>query len=171
MPPEKIQVSARIPKPLYDKVVSLNENMTITLVNALELLVEKHETNLSSNETNCISNETDLKAGETSINIYITKIDELENHIMTLKTFNDTLKSQLEEASENKEELKEQFKINDENQLLRITDLKEEISILSNELTNKNDTIKNLTTITESQIKGYKLIEAPGAKKKWWQFW
>jgi Mg2+ and Co2+ transporter CorA len=67
--------------------------------------------------------------------------------------------------------IKDQLKSNDENQLLRITDLKEEISILSNELTNKNDTIKNLTTITESQIKGYKLIEAPGAKKPWWKFW
>jgi Mg2+ and Co2+ transporter CorA len=88
----------------------------------------------------------------------------LENHISTLKTFNDTLKAQLEEARKNKEDLKEQLKSNDENQLLRITDLKEEISVLRNELTNKNDTIKNLTNITESQLKGYKLIEAPAAK-------
>lgn len=92
------------------------------------------------------------------------RIEEYEKHFETLKT-------ELDRANKDKEDLKEQLKSNDENQLLRITDLKEEISVLSNELTNKNDTIKNLTTITESQIKGYKLIEAPGAKKPWWKFW
>jgi len=171
MPPEKIQVSARIPKPLYDKVVSLNENMTITVVNALELLVDQYETNCNTSETICKSNETNNNTDETSNSIHLAKIEELGNHISTLKTFNDTLKAQLEEARKNKEDLKEQLKSNDENQLLRITDLKEEISVLRNELTNKNDTIKNLTTITESQLKGYKLIEAPAAKKPWWRFW
>jgi predicted RNase H-like nuclease (RuvC/YqgF family) len=92
------------------------------------------------------------------------RIEEYEKHFETLKT-------ELDRANKDKEDLKDQLKSNDENQLLRITDLKEEISVLSNELTNRNDTIKNLTTITESQIKGYKLIEAPGAKKPWWKFW
>jgi hypothetical protein len=105
MPPEKIQVSARIPKPLYDKVVSLNENMTITMINALELLVDQYETNCNTNETVCKSNETNNNTDETSISIHLTKIEELENHISTLKTFNDTLKTQLEEAIKNKEDL------------------------------------------------------------------
>jgi len=26
-------------------------------------------------------------------------------------------------------------------------------------------------TIKENQIKGYKLIEAPEAQRKWWEFW
>jgi predicted RNase H-like nuclease (RuvC/YqgF family) len=98
-------------------------------------------------------------------------IEEKEKHIEEKERHIDTLKKELETAAKDKEDLKEQLKSNDENQLLRITDLKEEISILHNELTNKNDTIKNLTTITESQLKGYKLIEASGTKKPWWKFW
>ena len=55
-------------------------------------------------------------------------VNEKEKHIETLKT-------ELEKAAKDKEDLKEQLKSNDENQLLRITDLKEEISVFRNELT------------------------------------
>ena len=83
-----------------------------------------------------------------------------------------TAKNDLIEALQNQiNDLKTQVSSEDEKQLLRINDLKEEITVLRKQLDIKDDTIKNLTTITESQIKGYKLIEAHGAKKSWWQFW
>jgi hypothetical protein len=70
--------------------------------------------------------------------------------------------------------------VKDENQLLRMADLKEQISSLHDQLRIKDEqikerdsNIKSLTTITESQAKSYRLIEAPVAerKKPWWKLW
>lgn len=58
--------------------------------------------------------------------------------------------------------------------------LKKQISLLHDQLRIKDEqikerdsNIKTLTTITESQAKSYRLIEAPVAerKKPWWKLW
>jgi chromosome segregation ATPase len=144
------KIQCWIPIERWDKIESLGySSITVAVTDAFTKVIENPKA--STPESQEIPT---LKA----------RLEEIERH-------NETLKHELEKAERDKEDLKELLKSNDENQLLRITDLKEEISVLRNELTNKNDTIKNLTTITESQIKGYELIEAPGAKKPWWRFW
>jgi len=181
--PQRKKIGAWIAPELYEQVEALGyKTWTEAIIRGLELIISEKQ--LGQNRAQIVAPGAHLgdsgvmgQLGETqginggelgqlraSMGHLQEIVDEKEKHIETLKT-------ELEKAAKNKEDLKEQLKSNDENQLLRITDLKEEISVLRNELTNKNDTIKNLTTITESQIKGYKLIEAPGAKKPWWRFW
>ena len=67
--------------------------------------------------------------------------------------------------------LEAQLKDKDSSYQDRITDLKEEITLIHDQLKEKDSQIKNLATITESQARSVKLIEAPGANKPWWKFW
>jgi predicted RNase H-like nuclease (RuvC/YqgF family) len=174
------KLSAWISDKLYDDLQALGYfgrqiSQTETITEALELLLtesqkgDKREIQgdvwgTPGDENNNLGDSGRLGELHVKVGDMQEIINEKDRHI-------ETLKEELSKEERDKADLKEQLKLNDENQLLRITDLKEEISVLRNELTNKNDTIKNLTIITESQIKGYKLIEAPGAKKSWWRFW
>lgn len=167
--PQRKKIGAWITPELYEQVEALGyKTWTEAIIRGLELIISEKQ--LGQNGAQIDAHGANLGdsgvMGQLGVSMghFQEIVNEKEKHIETLKT-------ELEKAAKDKEDLKEQLKSNDENQLLRITDLKEEISVLRNELTNKNDTIKNLTTITESQIKGYKLIEAPGAKKPWWKFW
>lgn len=139
------KIQCWIPIELWDKIESLGySSITVAVTDAFTKIVENPKVSTPESQ---------------EIPLLKARLDEIDRH-------NETLKHELEKAERDKADLKEQFKSNDENQLLRITDLKEEISVLRKQLDTKDDTIKNLTTITESQIKGYKLIEAPSADRK-----
>jgi len=176
---KKRQITARIPEELYEKCNAKYDNMTDAVIAGLEMLCNAEcnasNANCNAEEVKCNANEINCNADVNNCNancnadiISISEqaeIKELKARVEEKDKHIETLKGELNKAERDKEGIRDQLKSNDDNQILRITDLKEEISVLRNELTNKNDTIKNLTTITESQIKGYKLIEAPGAKK------
>lgn len=59
----------------------------------------------------------------------------------------------------------------------RIDDLKNQIQALNNQLESKDEHIHNLTETMQAQavhvqtLLNQRLIETPGAKKPWWQFW
>ena len=183
MPEDKIRVSARIPKTIHDICLQRYDNITIAINTGLELLCSQSEDKTKTKEDEYQQNEDicqtdeDIRRQHEDVNIR-AEVQEikarLEEKCLQLEDKDkhiETLKDELNKAERDKESLREQLKSNDDNQLLRITDLKEEITVLRRQLDTKDDTIKNLTTITESQFKGYKLIEAPGAKKPWWRFW
>jgi predicted RNase H-like nuclease (RuvC/YqgF family) len=150
MPEEKKRINAVIDMDLYVKITEAGYGISEAVTKGFEKLLEVPEVNPQST----IQLPTDGLIMSLQV-----QVKELHDH-------NETLKHELGKAERDKEDLKEQLKSNDENQLLRITDLKEEISVLRKQLDTKDETIKNLTTITESQIKGYKLIEAPSADRK-----
>jgi predicted RNase H-like nuclease (RuvC/YqgF family) len=193
---KKRQITARIPEELYEKCNAKYDNMTDAVIAGLEMLCNaecnannancnaeevKCNASCNANEVNCNAN---CNADESTINELNTQIEEKTAKVQELQDINETLTKEIENIknnnSDNKEslqlqiriqEMQERLKEKDESQQERIVDLKEEITVLRKQLDTKDDTIKNLTTITESQLKGYKLIEAPGAKKPWWRFW
>jgi methyl-accepting chemotaxis protein len=91
-----------------------------------------------------------------------------EIRIETIETIEPKL---LEEKERIIKGLEARINDKDSNYQERITDLKDEISLLRDQLKEKDSQIKNLATITESQARSVKMIEAPGNKKSWWKFW
>jgi uncharacterized protein YpmB len=78
MPPEKIQVSARISKELHDKCIQLYDNMTTAIITGLEMACK-------SNENTCKSNENPCKTDENSNKELSALLEEKDRHIETLK--------------------------------------------------------------------------------------
>jgi hypothetical protein len=79
MPPEKIQISARISKELHDKCIQLYDNMTNAIVTGLELACNADENKCNTNENNCKSNENNCKTDEnsnTELNALLQEKDE-----------------------------------------------------------------------------------------------
>ena len=78
MPPEKIQVSARISKELHDKCIQLYDNMTTAIITGLE-------TACKSNENNCKTDENNCKTDENSNKELSALLEEKDRHIEYLK--------------------------------------------------------------------------------------
>jgi hypothetical protein len=132
---KKACISCYIPDELYTKMVNTGRNITDIVISGIQSQLEP---NIEAIGSAPIGTDPNLLSAKNDL------IEALQNQINDLKA---------------------QVSSEDEKQLLRINDLKEEITVLRKQLDIKDDTIKNLTTITESQLKGYKLIEAPGAKR------
>ena len=145
---EKIQVSARIPKPLYDKCNQSYENMTTAVIAGLELLIQQNETRCNAKETRCNTNETKAKTkNETNAIVHetICNTNETDHIIRELKTKVEekealvvVLKGELEKAHQDKDNIQNIY----------------------------DNYMRQMQTLIQQ-----KAIEAPGEKKKWWVFW
>jgi hypothetical protein len=158
----KIQVGARIPKTLYDNSLLIRENMTVAIIDGLELLI-KYE----NNDNSIIDN--------------IHRVDDNNN------TKNDNVFKANDNNYENKNEIQHQLNDNEcytiDNSL--ITELKTKLEekeslilVLREDLEQAHkdkDDIKNLYDNYMRQMQTLiqqKAIKAPGEEnKKWWKFW
>ena len=91
MPPEKIQVSARISKELHDKCIQLFDNMTNAITTGLEMTCNANENNCKTSENKCNTNENTCKTDE--------------NNSKTNENSNNELKALLQEKDERIREL------------------------------------------------------------------
>jgi chromosome segregation ATPase len=163
---DRIRVNGRVPRELYADISTYYANITTAINDAFELLRQEKTGQLHKD---CgINMQNDATSIQAQLDATRMQIDANNMQIEFLKE-----QIQIKDSQQDVriQDLQEQLKGKDENQLARIIDLKEEITLLRDQLKEKDMQIKNLTTITESQVKGYKLIEAPGAKKPWWRFW
>jgi predicted RNase H-like nuclease (RuvC/YqgF family) len=180
MPKEKVHVGARIPKDLAMKCEQRYGNMTNAINIALELLFNQSENIVDKNENIVDKIENDnieLKA----------KTEEKEKTIKELQINNENLIKEIDNLKFREPDNKEIQQLQEiriaelqANNQERISDLKAQVQILQDQLKTKDEQIdkkdsqiKNLTTITESQVnsRSVKMIEAPGAKRPWWRFW
>ena len=149
MQQEKIHVGARIPKDLYEQCVQHYGNMTNAINVGLDLLINQ------------------------SVNVIENRFPQNENGIEGIELREQLkVKDALQESRLN--DLHERIKITDSHQQNRIDDLKSQIQNLQDQLKIKDEQldkrdseIKSLTTITESQIRSFKMI---GTKKPFWKF-
>jgi hypothetical protein len=149
----KITACAKVPKELYDASIQKYTKISTAIIAGLELLVK------GDSIPNGIQNEASI---QNSIPNQTDSIRDLETRLDNSEVY----KALLEEKEIRITELKESY----QNQ---IEELKTQTLFLQDQMKEKDLTIKNLTTITESQLKSYRLIEAPAAerKKSWWKFW
>jgi hypothetical protein len=152
----KIQVSARITKTLYDKCIRIRENITVAIVDGLELLVKADEfgefgNSENENTLNSLLNSTEFKSkNETE-----KKDQENENKVNTYE-FEIKIKK-LETKVEEKEAL---------------------VTVLRDELTQAHRDKEILQNLYDNYMRQMqtliqqKAIKAPGEEnKKWWKFW
>ena len=157
MPHDKIQVGARISKDLYNTCITKYGNVTQAIVSGLELLCQKDD-NICNTSENIIS---ELKA---QIELKDTTIQNL-----------------LTNKPNDKEILQLQFRIQDlqENQQARISDLKDQIQTLNDQITKKDKLLEELNQTLIAQASNIynltqntKLLQEPN--KSIWQklkFW
>ena len=182
----KQRINCYISEELYTRLVQSGRNITEVVIEGIELVLEPPKEVKESSPIEHIPEVSEVK--ESIIEALKTRTINLEEQLNSkdtlfenkVRSLEDQLKVTETSHRDRIEDLKEQFKVKDENQLLRIADLKEQISSLHDQLRIKDEqikerdsNIKSLTTITESQAKSYRLIEAPVAerKKPWWKLW
>ena len=158
----KIQVGSRIPKTLYDNCLRIRENMTIAIIDGLELLVIQSENANFKNDNACSTNDNKKDSNDTEYgkidNNYENKI---EKHNQLSDNNNFTIDNSLTTELKTKVEEKEAL----------ITVLRKDLEQAHRD----KDDIKNLYDNYMRQMQTLiqqKAIEAPGEKtKKWWKFW
>jgi chromosome segregation ATPase len=164
MPEDKIRVSARIPKELYDICLQRYDNITNAINAGLELLRAQSEDETKTDEDTRQQNKDtsgqneDKSQSVNNIRLHNederhtaedvisrgdtqelrTRLEEKDKQIEEKDRHIETLKAEIEKASQREEDLK---KVHN-NYMLQIQ-----------------------TLINQ------KAIEAPGAKKPWWRFW
>jgi len=162
MPEDKIRVSARIPKDLYDICLQRYDNITNAINAGLELLRVQGEDKNQISEDICRQGEDRSRTSEDG--------SSRESAIQELKAM-------VEGKDARIKELQEQIKVNDGHQQNRIEDLKSHIYSLDNQMRTKDDQIEKLNENMHKQavhlqtLLNQKAIEAPGAKKPFWKFW
>lgn len=152
---DKVRVSARIPKELYDVCLQRYDNITNAINAGLELLRNRDS---KINEDGCQTSEDGSSIRE--------------------------LKARVEEKDLRIGELQEQIKVNDGHQQARIEDLKAQIQTLYDQLHTKDEQIKDQnenmhkqavhiqSLIQENSRLNIKLLpDATESKKAWWKLW
>jgi chromosome segregation ATPase len=144
MPEDKIRVSARIPKELYDVCLQRYDNITSAINAGLELLSSQGEDKTKTNEDNLKTsedigrqNEDERQTSEDS--------SSRNNEDSNRKGDIQELKARLEEKDRHIESLK---------------------SGLDNLRSVHNNYMVQVQTLINQ-----KAIEAPGARKPWWKIW
>lgn len=102
MPQEKIHVGARIPTELYNKCLTLFDNITEAIITGLELAIKQKEEISSTNEN---MSSTDENISSTNVNTSMelrALIEEKDERISDLK-------EELEKAERDKEDLKQTY--------------------------------------------------------------
>ena len=124
MSDEKKKISVIVPVSLLDRLRQQSDcNITEATIKGLELLVNNATNNIESDSNIIQEYLKEIEALKIENTGFKARSEELQAH-------NETLKHELEKGDRDKADLKELLKSNDESQLLRITDLKEEITVL-----------------------------------------
>ena len=153
MAKESKRVNAIIDMRLYDEVMKLGFTISEAITMGLEKLLEPQEEEITNSQI--IVPEV-LNAKDSLIQSLEVRTNELNKRIESLE---DQLKSKENSFQE------------------RIQDLKEQLKVKDQQLEKKDTQIENLTNTMQSQainihdMLNQKTIEAPGEKKKWWEFW
>ena len=102
MPPDKIHVGARISTELYNKCLTMFDNITEAIITGLELAVKQKEEVSSTNENIC-STEENLSSTNVNTSVeLLVLIEEKDERISDLK-------GELEKAERDKEDLKQTY--------------------------------------------------------------
>ena len=143
MPETKRKICVWVSTDMYNNVVNAGyDSPTVAVIKGFELLLGEEERRMNAGEIEQIAAQ--LKASNSNLKIEIERLNT------ALKNAPDTdelieLKVRTEELKAHNETLKKELEINQE--------------------THRNYMLQMQTLINQ------KAIEAPGAKKKWWQFW
>jgi chromosome segregation ATPase len=164
MPEDKIRVSARIPKELYDICLQRYDNITNAINAGLELLRAQCEDKTKTNEdTRQQNKDTNGQNEDKSRLVNNTRLhNEDERHTAEdVSSRGDTqeLRARLEEKDKQIEEKDR-----------HIETLKAELEKSGHD----KEAIQNLYNNYMLQMQtliNQKAIEAPGAKKPWWKIW
>ena len=144
MPEDKIRVSARIPKELYDVCLQRYDNITSAINTGLELLRSQGKDTTKINEDNLKISEDTGRQNE----------DERQTSEDNGSRQNDARNRQGDI-----QELK-----------ARVEEKDKHIESLKGELDNLRSVHNNYMVQVQTLI-NQKAIEAPGAKKPWWKLW
>jgi predicted RNase H-like nuclease (RuvC/YqgF family) len=157
MPEDKIRVSARIPKELYDICLQRYDNITNAINAGLELLRAQSEDKTKTNEDTCQQNkDTSVQDEDTSQLVNDTRLHS-EDERQTNE--DDNSKANIQELKARIEEKDKQIEEKDRH-----------IETLKKDLDVSQETHRNYMLQVQSLI-NQRALEAPGAKKPWWQFW
>jgi hypothetical protein len=147
------KISAWIPHEMYDKLVSVGySSPTEAIISGLNLLLKESggvQFPASGVQEGTLSDTWGTQEDSAESRELRARVEELQDH-------NETLKAELDKAGKREEDIKEIHRI----ELERTERDKEAIQNLYN-----NYMLQMQTLINQ------KAIEAPGAKKPWWQFW
>ena len=144
MPEDKIRVSARIPKELYDICLQRYDNITNAINAGLALLCFHGEDKTKTNEDNLKTSEDRDRQSE----------DERQTNEDDSSRHNEDNSNHV-----NIQELK-----------ARVEEKDRHIKSLKDELDNLRSVHNNYMVQVQTLI-NQKAIEVLGAKKQWWRFW
>lgn len=195
MPVDTVHVGARIPIELFKNVKNKENNTTTAIINALELYVEQGEEFCKTSDSQLKIEELEALNQELKVNderlikehdnnkvvlrLQEVQIEEKDMIIKDLQNRNETLIREITNLK-NKEPdiiLQEQIKSKDENQQARITDLKEQIQTLNEQINKKDNQIEDLNKTLIAQASNiYNLTQntkllPENNVKRWWEFW
>ena len=164
MPEDKIRVSARIPKDLYDSCLQRYDNITSAINAGLELLRAQCEDKTKTNEDTCQQNKDTNSQNEDS--------SQLVNHT---RLHNEDERHTVEDVISrgNTQELRARLEEKDK----QIEEKDRHIETLKAELDKSGhdkEAIQNLYNNYMLQMQtliNQRALEAPGAPRKWWQIW
>ena len=146
MQEEKRKISVWVPAALYDNVLQVGyTSPTQAVIQGFEMLVQAQ----SEESSEAIRGQMQVIRGQMQ-----AEIDSLKSEIMTLSTA-------LKNAPDSNELI--ELKVRTEELQAHNETLKKELG--TNQETHRNYMMQMQTLINQ------KAIEAPGAKKRWWQFW
>jgi chromosome segregation ATPase len=195
----KKRINAFIPLEYYSKITQSEESFSDFITKALVFYFNSQEDqkNIETIKTQLIESNFQNEKLKAELNEFNKKqseikniIEEKESKIKDLQAYIEILKGELgnlkNQEPETKESLQLQFRIQDlqnqinakdESQQARITDLKEEINLLHEQLKIKDDQIEKLNDNLKGQVanifnltQNAKLL--PESKvKRWWEFW
>jgi predicted RNase H-like nuclease (RuvC/YqgF family) len=173
MKQDKVSVGTRISPELANKCKQDYGSVANAINAGLELLYETDVNKSVNDNITYVSTISELN----------TQIEEKEQTIKDLQINNENLIKVISDLKlrepDNKEIHQLQFRIQDlqENQLARITDLKEQINSLNEQLNKKDKLLEDLNQTLIAQASNiYNLTQNPkllpeNKVKKWWRFW
>ncbi len=144
---DRKRININIPMNLYQQITQSKYTLTEAITEGLMLL-------LSGSSKN---NEYEIN--HDVLNLQESRISDLQNH-------NETLIRELEDLKRKEPENKNILQLHED----RIKDLQDQLIANQDQLKEKDEQLK-AQAIHIQTLLNQKSIEAPGAKKPWWQFW
>jgi alanyl-tRNA synthetase len=152
MTEKKQRINVSIPVELYSKISDSEYGLTEAIIKGLELILSP-----------------EIKTKPELLEQQELKIKELQEKIEKLKLLE--IKPEILELQETRiKELQNQIKANDNNQQARLEEMQDHNETLKKELEDLKQIHTNYMLQMQTVI-NQRAIEAPGAKKPWWQFW
>ncbi len=188
---KKTRISCYIPDELYTKMVNTERNITEIVIHGIERELETTGEEKESSPIECIvpevleAKDSLIQSLEVHTNDLNKRIESLEEQLKTKDTGYQSIIENLEDQLKAKdagcldriEDLKEQLKVKDSQLEIidsrmedRLMSLEEQLRVKDSHLENKDGQLEKQAVHIQTLI-SQKAIEAPGAKKPWWQFW